>query len=128
MRVAIDHVKLPVADLERTREFYGAALAPLGYELVFEGPNSIGFGSKDREPIAFLRTTAPNVGTHIAVTAEDTATVDAFHEAAIAAGGLDNGAPGMRPYGDEYYAAFVIDPDGHNIEAVHHGDRATGAG
>jgi catechol 2,3-dioxygenase-like lactoylglutathione lyase family enzyme len=123
MRVAIDHVKLPVVDLERTRDFYAAALAPMGYQLVFEGPESIGFGSKDREPIAFLRATAPNVGTHVAVTAADAAPVDAFYEAAIAAGGRDNGAPGPRPYGGQYYAAFVIDPDGHNIEAVHHGER-----
>jgi catechol 2,3-dioxygenase-like lactoylglutathione lyase family enzyme len=123
MRVAVDHVKLPVADLERTRDFYTAALAPMEYELVFEGPESIGFGSKDREPIAFLRTTAPSVGTHVALTAADTATVVAFYEAAIAAGGRDNGAPGPRPYGGEYYAAFINDPDGHNIEAVYHGER-----
>jgi catechol 2,3-dioxygenase-like lactoylglutathione lyase family enzyme len=123
MRVAVDHVKLPVADLERTRDFYAAALTPMGYELVFEGPESIGFGSQDREPIAFLRTAAPSVGTHIALSAADTATVVAFYEAAIAAGGRDNGAPGPRPYGREYYAAFVLDPDGHNIEAVYHGER-----
>ena len=112
MRVAVDHVKLPVADLERTREFYAVALAPMGYELVFEGPESIGFGSKDREPLAFLRTAAPSVPTHVAVTAADAATVVAFYEAAIAAGGRDNDAPGPRPYGGEYFAAFVIDPDG----------------
>jgi len=123
VRVAIDHVKLPVADLERTKAFYSAALAPLGYELVFDGPESIGLGRADREPIAFLRTSAPSVGTHIALTAPDPASVDAFHAAAVAAGGTNNGAPGLRPYGGEYYAAFVIDPDGHNIEAVHHGER-----
>ena len=123
MQIRIDHVKLPVADLERTKAFYAAALAPLGYELVFDGPESIGFGTDDREPIAFLLTTAPNIGTHIALTAADAATVDKFYEAAIAADGRDNGAPGLRPYGGEYYAAFVIDPDGHNIEAVYHGER-----
>jgi catechol 2,3-dioxygenase-like lactoylglutathione lyase family enzyme len=124
VRVRIDHVKLPVADLERTKAFYAAALEPLGYELVFEGPQSIGFGRDDFEPIAFQQTPSPSAGTHVALTAFDTASVDAFYAAAVDAGGLDNGPPGERPYGDEYYAAFVLDPDGHNIEAVHHGDRA----
>jgi catechol 2,3-dioxygenase-like lactoylglutathione lyase family enzyme len=123
VQIRVDHVKLPVADLERTKAFYAAALAPLGYELVFDGPESIGFGNADREPIAFLRRAKPSIGTHIALTAADSAAVDAFHAAAVAAGGSDNGAPGPRPYGGEYYAAFVLDPDGHNIEAVRHGER-----
>ena len=123
MQIRVDHVKLPVADLERTKAFYAAALAPLGYKLVFDGPESIGFGNADRKPIAFLCTDPPSIGTHIALTAADTAAVDAFHTAALAAGGRDNGTPGPRPFGGKYYAAFVLDPDGHNIEAVPHGER-----
>jgi catechol 2,3-dioxygenase-like lactoylglutathione lyase family enzyme len=124
VRIAVDHVKLPVADIDRTRDFYSQALAPLGYQIVYDENRELGFGNKDREPLGFIERRAPGVGTHVAFTAEDTAGVDAFHAAAIAAGGRDNGAPGLRPYGGEYYAAFVIDPDGHNIEAVYHGERA----
>jgi catechol 2,3-dioxygenase-like lactoylglutathione lyase family enzyme len=123
VQIRVDHVKLPVADLERTKAFYLAALEPLGYELVFDGPESIGLGNPEREPVAFQQTAPPNIGTHIAFTAAEAAAVDAFHAAALAAGGRDNGAPGPRPYGGEYYAAFVLDPDGHNIEAVYHGGR-----
>ena len=123
MRPRIDHVKLPVADLEASRAFYAAALAPLGYELVYDGPDSLGFGRGEFEPFAVEARGRPAVGTHIAITASDEASVDAFHAAALAAGGRDNGAPGPRPYGGEYYAAFVHDPDGHNIEAVFHGAR-----
>jgi catechol 2,3-dioxygenase-like lactoylglutathione lyase family enzyme len=114
MRVAVDHVKLPVADINRQREFNRAALAPLGYEIVYDN---------EGDELGFLESAAPAVGTHVAFTAENTGVVDAFHAAALAAGGRDNGTPGPRPYGGEYYAAFVIDPDGHNIEAVHHGER-----
>jgi len=125
VQIRVDHVKLPVADLQRTKAFYLAALAPLGYELVFDGPESIGLGNAAREPIAFQLAARPGAGTHIALTAAETAAVDAFHTAALAAGGRDNGSPGLRPYGSEYYAAFVLDPDGHNIEAVYHGGRET---
>ena len=121
----LDHVKLPVADLEASRAFYASALAPFGYRLVYEGDRSLGFGRGDGgeedEPFAVERRGRPDVGTHVAFTAATTAEVDAFHAAALAAGGRDNGPPGPRPYGGEYYAAFVLDPDGHNIEAVYHG-------
>jgi catechol 2,3-dioxygenase-like lactoylglutathione lyase family enzyme len=123
VRPRIDHVKLPVSDLDTSRAFYGAALGPLGYVLVYEGDESLGFGRGDFEPFAVAVRGRPGVGTHIAITAFDEASVDAFHAAALAAGGRDNGGPGMRPYGEHYYAAFVIDPDGHNIEAVFHGER-----
>ena len=123
MRPRIDHVKLPVADLEASRAFYTAALAPLGYGLVYEGSDSLGFGRGEFEPFAVEERGPPTVGTHIALTAHDEASVDAFHAAALTAGGRDNGPPGWRPYGGEYYAAFVHDPDGHNIEAVFHGAR-----
>jgi catechol 2,3-dioxygenase-like lactoylglutathione lyase family enzyme len=124
VRIAVEHVKLPVAVIDRTRDFYTRALAPLGYDVVYDHNRELGFGNKGREPLGFTEREAPAVGTHVAFTAEDQASVDAFHAAAVAAGGRDNGAPGPRPYGGEYYAAFVLDPDGHNIEAVHHGERA----
>jgi catechol 2,3-dioxygenase-like lactoylglutathione lyase family enzyme len=121
----IDHVKLPVGDLDASRAFYTAALAPFGYRLVYDREPSLGFGlgdgGDDDEPFALERRDPPNVGSHIAFTASSKAQVDAFHAAALAAGGRDNGAPGERPYGGYYYAAFVLDPDGHNIEAVYHG-------
>jgi catechol 2,3-dioxygenase-like lactoylglutathione lyase family enzyme len=123
--VPIDHVKLPVSDLEASRAFYSATLAPFGYRLVYEGEQSLGFGRGDGgdedEPFALERTEAPSVSTHVAFTASTPAEVDDFHAAADAVGGTDNGPPGERPYGGYYYAAFVRDPDGHNIEAVFYG-------
>ena len=111
----VDHVKLPVSDLEASRSFYTAALAPFGYRLVFDGERSLGFGTGDGgeedEPFAVERGDAPSAPTHVAFTAASTAQVDAFHAAALAAGGIDNGTPGERPYGGYYYAAFVLDPD-----------------
>ena len=121
----IDHVKLPVSDLDVSRAFYSAALAPFGYVLVWDEEPTLGFGmgdgGDDDEPFALHRHGSPNVSSHVAFTASSPAQVNAFHAAALAAGGRDNGAPGERPYGGHYYAAFVLDPDGHNIEAVHHG-------
>jgi catechol 2,3-dioxygenase-like lactoylglutathione lyase family enzyme len=122
--VPVDHVNLPVADLGRSRAFYVAALAPLGYRCVYESDVSLGFGDDTREPIALRLGPAPSAGSHVAFTATNNEQVDAFHAAALTAGGSDNGAPGERPYGGYYYAAFVLDPDGHNIEVVNHGDRA----
>jgi catechol 2,3-dioxygenase-like lactoylglutathione lyase family enzyme len=132
MRRTIDHVKLPVGDLEASRRFYTAALAPFGYTLVYEGASSLGWGVGDGgdadEPFAVESKGSPDIPSHIAFTATSTAQVDAFHEAALAAGGRDNGAPGERPYGNVYYAAFVLDPDGHNIEAVFHGEPGGASG
>ena len=120
----IDHVKLPITDVEASRSFYSAALAPLGFKLVYHAEVELGFGrgdgGDDNEPLGLLAGDPPSVRTHIAFTASSTAEVDEFHAAALAAGGRDNGAPGERPYGGYYYAAFVLDPDGHNIEAVYH--------
>jgi catechol 2,3-dioxygenase-like lactoylglutathione lyase family enzyme len=125
--VPIDHVNVPVSDLDASRAFYTAALVPFGYKLVFEGESSLGFGrgdgGDDDEPFAVRVGDTPDRGSHVAFTAADTTQVDAFHVAAVAAGGRDNRAPGERPYGGFYYAAFVLDPDGHNIEAVYHGPR-----
>ncbi|TML49993.1 MAG: VOC family protein [Actinobacteria bacterium] len=124
----IDHVNIPVVDLAGSKTFYAAALAPIGYSLVYESDSSLGFGMGDGgdedEPFAVRLEGEPTLPSHIAFTATSTSQVDAFHAAALAAGGRDNGAPGERPYGEYYYAAFVLDPDGHNIEAVFHGPRA----
>jgi catechol 2,3-dioxygenase-like lactoylglutathione lyase family enzyme len=123
--VPIDHVKLPVSDLAASRSFYAAALAPFGWRLVYDGESSLGFGAgdggEDNEPFAVEVVEASWAASHIAITAASERQVDEFHAAAVAAGGRDNGAPGLRPYGGYYYAAFVLDPDGHNIEAVFHG-------
>ncbi len=121
----IDHVKLPVSNLGASRAFYGVALAPFGYRLVYDGDESLGFGigdgGDDDEPFALQLENTPGSQSHVAFTASSPAQVDEFHVAALSAGGRDNGAPGKRPYGGYYYAAFVLDPDGHNIEAVYHG-------
>jgi catechol 2,3-dioxygenase-like lactoylglutathione lyase family enzyme len=125
LSVRIDHVKLPVSDLDATRAFYAAALAPFGWTLVWDEAPTLGFGEGDAgpedEPIAFQRYDPPIARTHVAFKALSRDEVDAFHAAALAAGGTDNGAPGDRPYGRAYYAAFVLDPDGHNVEAVYKG-------
>ena len=127
LAVPIDHVNVPVSDLEASRTFYTAALAPFGYKLLYDGESSLGFGrgdgGDDDEPFAVRLGGPPDRGTHVAFAATCTSQVDAFHAAAVAAGGSDNGLPGERPYGAYYYAAFVLDPDGHNIEAVYHGLR-----
>ena len=116
----IDHIKLYVADAARSTAFYEQALAPLGYRVVMEpAPGVVGMGT--RFPDLWLaQSDAPTVA-HVALRADDRAAVDTFHAAALAAGGRDNGGPGLRPqYHPGYYGAFVIDPDGNNLEAVHH--------
>jgi catechol 2,3-dioxygenase-like lactoylglutathione lyase family enzyme len=122
--VPVDHVKLPVSDMDASRAFYSGALAPLGYRLVLDEEPWLAFrvgdGRDDEEAFVLERLGAPNVRTHVAFTASSTEQVDEFHAAALAAGGRDNGAPGERPYGRYYYAAFALDPDGNNIEAVCH--------
>ena len=112
----IDHVHLRVADLEASRRFYRAALEALGRELTQEGE---GFFASDE--LWVDRADGPASRVHLAFQAASRAAVDAFHEAAVAAGGCDNGKPGERGYHPGYYGAFVLDPDGNNIEAVHHG-------
>ena len=119
-----DHVGLNVADLETSRRFFEQALAPLGYRIVmdFSEYGAVGFGTSDDKPEFWVGARDPRgTGTHVAFTAADHATVDGFHEAALAAGGTDNGSPGIRhEYHPTYYGAFVLDPDGNNIEAVCH--------
>ena len=94
VEVRIDHVWLPVADLAATRAFYSAALAPLGYRLVYEAETELGFGDGDKEPIGFRQLGRPSVGSHVAFTAAGPGEVEAFHAAAVAAGGVENSGPG----------------------------------
>jgi catechol 2,3-dioxygenase-like lactoylglutathione lyase family enzyme len=117
----LDHVGISVSDRERGERFYAEALSPLGYELVMEHPISgVGFGLSGK-PDFWIREGAPVATVHVAFAAGHRAAVDAFHEAAVAAGGRDNGRPGLRPeYHSSYYGAFVLDPDGNNVEAVCH--------
>src|SRR5919202_5556237 len=117
----LDHVTANVSDVDRAKDFYSKALAPLGYSLQLEFPGAAGFGSGEGIPDFWIGTREERGATHVAFSANDRASVDGFYEAAIAAGGKDNGAPGLRPhYHDTYYAAFVHDADGNNIEAVSH--------
>lgn len=134
--VVLDHISLRVADYQRSKEFYQAVLAPLGYTLAMEGASGAGF-SNGRIPAFWIKQgeftgcaglgeATPQAGcggpqVHVAFTGENRAMVDAFYHAALAAGALDNGPPGLRQnYHTNYYGAFVLDPDGHNIEAVCH--------
>ncbi|MBP2560689.1 catechol 2,3-dioxygenase-like lactoylglutathione lyase family enzyme [Neorhizobium galegae] len=129
----IDHMGIKVADFDRAKAFYDAAFAPLGASLLYMVPaeytGGVKVGGYGRErPIYWLHEDKPVPGhsQHVAFTAHSRAEVDAFYEAAIAAGGRDNGPPGLRThYHPNYYGAFVFDPDGNNIEAVCHAQEGT---
>ena len=129
----LDHVSLRVADYDRSKKFYVAALAPLGYVLGLEAASGAGFRKgfipdfwvKEGEPMSAGAGADPagcgGPAVHVAFAGEDRRAVDAFYRAALAAGARDNGAPALRPeYHPNYYGAFVLDPDGYNIEAVCH--------
>jgi catechol 2,3-dioxygenase-like lactoylglutathione lyase family enzyme len=119
----IDHVILNVTDIEAAKTFYLAALAPLRYAPAMEFPDGVGFAQEGGHGPDFwiARRGEASAPVHVAFSAPDRPTVDAFHAAALAAGGTDHGAPGLRPhYHEHYYGAFVLDPDGNNIEAVCH--------
>jgi catechol 2,3-dioxygenase-like lactoylglutathione lyase family enzyme len=118
----LDHVGFAVTDYQRSKAFYERAFAPLGITLLMEFDGAAaGFGATGRPSFFIEAHGAPVRGRlHIAVGAQSRAQVDAFHAAAIEAGGTDNGAPGIRSYHPNYYGAYVLDPDGHNIEAVCH--------
>jgi catechol 2,3-dioxygenase-like lactoylglutathione lyase family enzyme len=124
MSSVLDHVTVAVSELERSRRFYAQALAPLGFSE--QGPWSdarreIAFGGEGSNDFAISDQYRGGGTAHIAFRARSREAVDAFHAAALAAGGRDNGAPGFRPeYSDTYYGAFALDPDGHNVEAVWH--------
>ena len=119
----LDHVGFGVTDYQRSKEFYLRALAPLGITLVLEPiAQAAGFGA-GQKPFFWIETRGPASpgAVHVAFAADDRETVDAFHAAALAAGGRDNGAPGVREiYHPHYYGAYVLDPDGNNVEAVCH--------
>jgi catechol 2,3-dioxygenase-like lactoylglutathione lyase family enzyme len=119
----LDHVHLRVRDVEASKRFYAGAVEPLGLGTTAEGDGWFAidelFVSADGPPTA---------GLHIAFQAGDRETVDRFHAAALEAGGRDNGPPGNREYHDGYYAAYVLDPDGTNVEAVYHGPAERSAG
>jgi catechol 2,3-dioxygenase-like lactoylglutathione lyase family enzyme len=118
----VDHIQLVVADLERSKRFYMAVLAALGVPLGGEGPKFFWADELCVSTADSPAATGERTGrTHLAFQANDRETVDRFHRDAIAAGGTDHGAPGIRPYHPGYYAAFVLDPDGNNIEVVYHG-------
>jgi catechol 2,3-dioxygenase-like lactoylglutathione lyase family enzyme len=128
----LDHVSLGVSDLERARRFYDAALRPLGLTRIvdFAGRGSDYGAAPGSLGVEFTITREPGVkapvpGAHLCFRAPDRAAVRAFHAAALAAGGHDDGTPGLRPqYHEHYYGAFVLDPDGHRIEAVCHAPEA----
>jgi catechol 2,3-dioxygenase-like lactoylglutathione lyase family enzyme len=127
-RGVIDHVTVGVRDLPSSRAFYERALAPLGLDETNTSevlPNEVEFGAGGEWAFAISTDYPVGAPVHIAFGADSVEQVQAFHEAALAAGGSDNGAPGPRPeYSERYYGAFVLDPDGHNIEAVTLLDRA----
>jgi catechol 2,3-dioxygenase-like lactoylglutathione lyase family enzyme len=117
----IDHVGIDVSDIESVKRFYEQALAPLGYTKLSEYPEAVGFGEEGGKPDFWVAKRGKPGTTHVAIRTDDRGAVDAFHEAALAAGGSDNGAPGLRPhYHETYYGAFVLDPEGNNVEAVCH--------
>jgi catechol 2,3-dioxygenase-like lactoylglutathione lyase family enzyme len=120
--VRLDHIGLEVADYEVSKAFYERALAPLGMKLMMEpAPTVGGFGADFPFFWVANRGREPQSGVHVAIRVDDRERVDAFHAAALEAGGTDNGEPGIREiYHPDYYGAFVLDPDGNNVEAVCH--------
>jgi catechol 2,3-dioxygenase-like lactoylglutathione lyase family enzyme len=118
----IDHLTISVRDFQRSKAFYSHALAPLGLAIVAEFDGFAGIGKNGRPQFWFAQGSVGPHKTHVAFAADSRAEVDAFYAAAMSAGGTDNGAPGLRTiYHPTYYGAFVLDPDGYNIEAVCHG-------
>lgn len=125
----LHHLSLGVRNLHAGAQFYDGILGALGFRRVFEDDEAIGYGLVDDEDILCLKQSddaaAPGAGFHLAFAATSRAAVDAFHAAGLRAGGVDNGGPGLRTdYGARYYAAFLVDPDGHRVEAVFKGPPA----
>ena len=118
----LDHVTIGVSDIEQSKKFYDRALRPLGIARLYaEGERFAGYGISPKAFFWIGRRDNLQTGAHIAFAARDRAAVDRFYDEAVAAGGKDNGRPGIRQnYHPNYYGAFVLDPDGHNIEAVCH--------
>ena len=116
-----DHIGFGVTDYAASKAFFLQALAPLGIGIVMEGEHGIGIGPKGKPALWMYQSSTQPAPLHLAFTAENRQQVQDFYQAAIAAGGKDNGGPGLRPhYHPHYYGAFVIGPDGHNVEAVCH--------
>jgi len=121
----LDHLGFGVSNVATSKRFFAAALAPLGVFVVMEGEHGLGLGKNGKPSLWLAPAEGPIGRMHIAFTAERRADVDAFYKAALSAGGKDNGSPGLRPnYHPNYYGAFVIGPDGHNVEAVCHSAEA----
>jgi catechol 2,3-dioxygenase-like lactoylglutathione lyase family enzyme len=119
--IMFDHLGFGVTNLAASKAFFLQALQPLGVAVVMEGPYGVGLGQHGKPSLWLYETPQKPAPLHLAFAAQNRGQVDAFHPAAIAAGGQDNGAPGLRPhYHPDYYAAFVIGPDGHNVEVVCH--------
>ena len=119
VRPLFDHVTLRVSDVSLSKGFYEQALKPFDLSVVQSSQGPLGFVTDGRGEFWIKEGTPPAAPVHIAFAAGDRPTVEAFHRAAVRAGGTDNGPPGLRPhYGDGYYAAYVLDPDGNNVEAV----------
>jgi catechol 2,3-dioxygenase-like lactoylglutathione lyase family enzyme len=117
----IDHIVLNVRDYEASKRFYVGALAPLGYEIILEVEQMAGLGTEGKPELWIAQRGEPSAPVHVALASADRRTVGEFYTAALAAGGRDNGAPGLRPvYHEQYYGAFVLDPDGNYVEAVCH--------
>jgi catechol 2,3-dioxygenase-like lactoylglutathione lyase family enzyme len=116
-----DHIGFGVTDYAASKTFFLKALHPLGVSVVMEGPYGVGLGQKGKPSLWLYQTSEKPARLHLAFAAADRKQVDEFYRAALAAGAKDNGPPGLRPhYHASYYAAFVIGPDGHNVEAVCH--------
>ena len=126
----IDHTGVTVSDYQKSKKFYEEALAPIGYKMLVEIPKEYtagkgvcGFGEPPKPDFWIAEGTPNRPVIHVAFRADSQEKVDAFYAAALKSGGQDNGKPGLRPhYHEKYYGAFVLDPDGHNIEAVYHGN------
>lgn len=117
----IDHIGLVISNIESSKAFYSRSLSPLGINLVMEWQGWCGFGKEDKPEFWFGEDQEAQLPMHIAFVAESREQVRQFYDAALAAGGKDNGEPGVREiYHPDYYGAFVLDPDGHNVEAVCH--------
>jgi catechol 2,3-dioxygenase-like lactoylglutathione lyase family enzyme len=120
--VTVSHVAVNVSDWERARLFYDEVLALFGYRVVYEEEGALAYYADARGLDFGIGRRDPVGGAHVAFDAEDRAAVERFYETALQAGGRDNGAPGIRAqYAPDYYGAYVLDPDGNNLEAVHHG-------
>lgn len=122
MSPVLDHMTLGVSDLVSARRFYDRVMEALGFECMWENPTMVAYGLEKADDFGLVADEGrARAGTHVAFRAADRERVDAFHAAGVAAGGKDDGAPGLRPqYHAHYYAAFLIDPEGNRIEAVCH--------